>query len=117
MDENSNTARHHHNLEEQRHQEERERRPNNLPLLTSNSRDRSNNNNNNSLLLLQTDIDEEMAVSPLPSRSLFNRSPANASTTTIVSDFELSVLERFDQLLATLGTRSSSGWCPSFGFY
>ena len=51
---------------------------------------------------LQTDIDAVYrSSSPL---SLPRPSP-------IASDFELSVLERFDQLLASLGT-ASSGWSP-----
>lgn len=53
---------------------------------------------------LQTDIDAVYrSCSPL---SLPRPSP-------IASDFELSILERFDQILATLGT--SSGWLlPSY---
>jgi hypothetical protein len=74
----------------------------NVSATTTTTTSTSSNNNNNINCLVATVDRTGSSGSPL---SLPRPSP-------IASDFELSVLERFDQLLASLGTSSGSSLLP-----
>lgn len=57
---------------------------------------------------LQTDIDADIVATAMADRARSCSPLSLPRPSPIASDFELSVLERFDQLMASLGT--SSGW-------
>ena len=71
------------------------------------------------VLLLDASTDEDRASSRSAGSVLSMSGAAIATTPTITADFELSVLERFDQLLASLGTggHSSSGINASLSLF